>query len=265
MPSPSPHHTPSPTTRRRLRLRPPHAVAFAKTPRRRCSHPRPYRGLIRYVITIIYFLFTDSFRPCSSPSPSRSTPTPSHLHWVPTRIPTPFHARPCWRPTPTPSPSLDAHSHALALAGCPRPRPHPRRTLVLGDTRTGYPRTCACVPTCWVTTCTRTLETHCTPLTHAGPPRRHPTLARWRLMLTRWGPAHVGGTRTRWGARVRVGRHAYALGGACTCWGARVRVGARAYALGRARSCSGARACVGGRARALGDMRTRTYSLCRSY
>ncbi|KAF8481872.1 hypothetical protein DFH94DRAFT_733519, partial [Russula ochroleuca] len=90
--------------------------------------------------------------------------------------------------------------------------PTPTPDLVLGDTRTGYPRTCACVPTCWVTTC----------------------------------------TRTRWGARVRVGRHAYALGGACTCWGARVRVGGCAFVFGGARTLWEVRVNVGGHAYMLG-------------
>ena len=54
------------------------------------------------------------------------------------------------------------------------------------------------------------------------------------------------------------------LGGACTCWGARsccgvrVRIGRCAFVFGGARTRGGARACVGG-------MRTRTYSLSRSY
>jgi hypothetical protein len=114
-------------------------------------------------------------------------------------------SRPCPRWMLTPTPSLDAHAHALAGCSCPRPRPCPRwmpmptPDLVLGDTCTGYPHTCACIPTCWVTTC----------------------------------------MHTRWGVCICVGRHAYVLGGMCMCWeahicvgGVCIHVGARVYALG---------------------------------
>jgi hypothetical protein len=45
----------------------------------------------------------------------------------------------------------------------------------------------------------------------------------------------LGGARTCWEARVRVGGRVYVLGGTRTRWGVRVRVRGRAYALGGAR------------------------------
>jgi hypothetical protein len=75
-------------------------------------------------------------------------------------------------------------------------------------------RTLACL-------CTRLLDAHVdvpvleahAHLSHAGGPPSHAG----GLMVTCWGPTHVGGMCTRWGACVRVGELAYVLGGVCLC------------------------------------------------
>ncbi|KAF8476417.1 hypothetical protein DFH94DRAFT_759117, partial [Russula ochroleuca] len=140
------------------------------------------------------------------------------------------------------------------------PTPTPTPDLVLGDTRTRYPRTCACVPTCWVTTCTRT---RWGARVRVG--RHAYALGRARVRVGARAYALGARTRTRWGVRVRVRGCAFVFGGARSCSGARVRFGRCAFMLGGAHTCWGARSCScsGGRARALGGMRTRTYSLYR--
>jgi hypothetical protein len=123
--------------------------------------------------------------------------------------------------------------------------------------------------------CTRSLDAHVdvpvleahAHLSHTGGPLSHAG----GLMVMHWGPTHIGGMCTRWGACVRVGGRTYvlggvyALGGVHTRWGVRVHVWGCVCVLGHVHSLggtymSGAHAYVGGRHACM-----QMYLLCCSY